>query len=152
MNAKQAIFEELGDLFSDMPVAEDEQKSTSTSGDEDILVSEDVILEPIEEDNTEEQDANTAGNDETSNTRDMSYQERIACIKAANQAMLYNNMSPEASQWGYDFIDKMYREMSDQMQANIDKINWEEEAARSEQEDAEEEQQANSQRDKMLGI
>ena len=147
MTAKQAIFDELGDLFEDATETDVGKKTTSASDDEDILVSEDVVLEPVEEENGEEQQEDNA-----IDTSNMSYQDRIACIKAANQAMLYNEMSPEAAQWGQNFIDRMFKEMSAQMQANIDKINWEEEAARSEQEDAEAERQAEDQRNKMLGI
>ena len=148
MTAKQAIFDELGDLFSNMPVANDEkEKSSEPSQEDDILVSEDIEFEPVE--GAEEEISDTQADDDIF-SKPMSYEEIHANIKAASQAMLYDEMPPEAINWGQNFIHKMGEKLLAKIRADVDNIDYEALAAQIEQDFAESEAKEREEVEQML--
>lgn len=158
MTAKQAIFDELGDLFSNMPVANDEkEKPSEQSQEDDILVSEDIEFEPVEEAEEEISDTQADNSDDSQDESDddifskpMSYEEIHANIQAASQAMLYDEMSPEAINWGQNFIHKMGEKLLAKIRADVDNIDYEALAAQIEQDFAESEAKEQEEVEQML--
>lgn len=224
MNAKQAIFDELGDLFgatseeSDAvsneesgaddgelflteevegmeAVNEDDSDTTSdtsdaepdtsdstaeidddsTSDDDSVAVddgSDDESTDVSDDASDDGSDAGGSANPpdlfdsiyetaasqqesggETSvegSGRELTDEERDACIEAATDAITETKMSPEALDWGLNFIQRMYDEKNAKIRARIDSLDWASAKARWEQEDAEEAAREQEERDRYL--
>ena len=118
MNAKEAILEELGDLFS---FANDEQERTDGTPSEDnteLLVSEEEIadlkpfheVEEVEEEEqvtVSEEDSDSDAQEGFQEPTQMTEEECAACIEAASEALLSRDMPKEIFDWGLDYIRKM---------------------------------------------
>jgi hypothetical protein len=160
MNAKQAIFDELGDLFGATS-----QKSDAVSNEErgtddgELFLTEEVEgMEAVNEDESDADSGSTAASQQESGTstdiedsgRELTDEERDACIEAATDAITETKMSPEALDWGLNFIQRMYDEKNAKIRARIDSLDWASAKARWEQEDAEEAAREQEERDRYL--
>lgn len=203
MNAKQAIFDELGDLFG-VTSEESDAVSNEESGADDggLFLTEEVEgMESVNEDDSdaasdtsdataeidddsvavddgsddESDDGSDAGGianppdlfdsinataasqkepetatDIEGSGRELTDEERDACIEAATDAITETKMSPEALDWGLNFIQRMYDEKNAKIRARIDSLDWASAKARWEQEDAEEASREQEERDRYL--
>ena len=185
MNAKQAIFDELGDLFGATSEESDAVSNEESGADDgELFLTEEVEgMEAVNEDESDADSGSTAeiGNDgdaggsanppdlfdsihataasqqesgvETSaegSGRELTDEERDACIEAATDAITETKMSPEALDWGLNFIQRMYDEKNAKIRARIDSLDWASAKARWEQEDAEEAAREQEERDRYL--
>lgn len=220
MNAKQAIFDELGDLFGatseDSDTVSNEENGTddgelflteevegmeAVNEDDSDAASDTSDAEPDDFDSTAEIDDDSISDDESvavddglndestdtsddgsdasgsanppdlfdsiytiassqqnpgtesgveSSDRELTDEERDACIEAATDAITETKMSPESLDWGLNFIQRMYDEKNAQIRARINSLDWASAKARWEQEDAEEAARDNEERDRFL--
>lgn len=201
MNAKQAIFDELGDLFGATSEESDAVSNEKSGADDgELFLTEEVEgmeavneedsdaasdtsdAEPGTSDSSAEIDDNSTSDDgsdaggsanpqdlfdsiyataasqqepgaETSaegSGRELTDEERDACIEAATDAITETKMSPEALDWGLNFIQRMYDEKNAKIRARIDSLDWASAKARWEQEDAEEAAREQEERDRYL--
>ena len=173
MNAKQAIFDELGDLFGSTSEASDAVSNEEMGADDgELFLTEEVEgMEAVNEDDSDadsggsanppdlfdsiyataasQQEPGTATDIEGSN-RELTDEERDACIEAATDAITETKMSPEALDWGLNFIQRMYDEKNAKIRERINSLDWASAKARWEQEDAEEAAREQEARDRYL--
>lgn len=194
MNAKQAIFDELGDLFG-ATSEESDAVSNEESGADDggLFLTEEVEgMEAVNEDDSDaasDTSDSTAEIDDDSTSddgsdaggsanppdlfdsiyataasqqepgvessaegsgRELTDEERDACIEAATDAITETKMSPEALDWGLNFIQRMYDEKNAKIRARINSLDWASAKARWEQEDAEEAAREQEEKDRFL--
>ena len=203
MNAKQAIFDELGDLFGATSEESDAVSNEESGADDgELFLTEEVEgMEAVNEDDSdaasdtsdstaeieddsvavddgtddESDDSSDAGGsanppdlfdsvyataasqkepgtatDLEGSGRELTDEERDACIEAATDAITETKMSPEALDWGLNFIQRMYDEKNAKIRARIDSLDWASAKARWEQEDAEEAAREQEERDRYL--
>ena len=184
MNAKQAIFDELGDLFGATSEESDTVSNEESGADDgELFLTEEVEgMEAVNEDDSDiSDDASDDGSDaggsanppdlfdfidataasqqepgaETSTEwagRELTDEERDACIEAATDAITETKMSPEALDWGLNFIQRMYDEKNAKIRARINSLDWASAKARWEQEDAEEAAREQEERDRYIQV
>lgn len=190
MNAKQAIFDELGDLFGVISedddgglfLTEEVEGMQSVNEDEPDDASDASDAKSVVSDLTAEDDSNSASDDEgdagggakppdlfdsiystavsqqepgtatdiEGSGRELTDEERDACIEAATDAITETKMSPEALDWGLNFIQRMYDEKNAKIRERINSIDWASAKARWEQEDAEEASREMEEREQFL--
>lgn len=220
MNAKQAIFDELGDLFGAISEESDAVSNEDSGADDgELFLTEEVEgMETVNEDDSDadsdtsyaepdtsdltaeidddsvavadgSDDESTEVSDDTSDNgsdeggsanppdlfdsiyatvasqqepgvetsaegsgRELTDEERDACIEAATDAITETKMSPEALDWGLNFIQRMYDEKNAKIRARIDSIDWASAKARWEQEDAEDAAREQEERDRYIQV
>lgn len=190
MNAKQAIFDELGDLFGVISedddgglfLTEEVEGMQAVNEDEPDDASDASDAKSGVSDLTAEDDSNSASDDEggagggakppdlfdsiystavsqqepgtatdiEGSGRELTDEERDACIEAATDAITETKMSPEALDWGLNFIQRMYDEKNAKIRERINSIDWASAKARWEQEDAEEASREMEEREQFL--
>lgn len=185
MNAKQAIFDELGDLFGATSEESDAVSNEERVADDgELFLTEEVEgMEAVNEDESDADSVSTAeigddgdaggsanppnlfdsiyataasqqepgtATDKEGSGRDLTDEERDACIEAATDAITETKMSPEALDWGLNFIQRMYDEKNAKIRARINSLDWASAKARWEQEDAEEASRDMEERENFL--
>lgn len=165
MNAKDAIFAELGDLFKDYSgnvVQDATEKETELIVEEEESDDSDIpdALADIEGDRppslfdmpfTEEGFNEIAdGESIEEKLKSLTDEECKACVKAINTAISTTKMSPSQVEWGLDIMDRICDIQNERILEGLNAIDWDAEKQRIAQEEAEEEERENADKEAYL--